>query len=101
MLSADARAEVERIATEAAERAAIGGVSSQGALEQVVKRVLDRYGLGPNAAGLIAAVIAPTYTLATQPAVTAVAAGTVVFVSDAAAGAKFQGSTGAAWVNLG
>lgn len=27
--------------------------------------------------------------------------GRIIFVSDAAAGARFQGSTGAAWVNLG
>jgi len=43
----------------------------------------------------------PNYTTATKPAATAVAPGTVIYVSDGGAGAVFQGSTGAAWVNLG
>jgi hypothetical protein len=42
-----------------------------------------------------------TYTLATRPAATTVPAGTIIYVSDGGAGAVFQGSTGAAWVNLG
>jgi hypothetical protein len=43
--------------------------------------------------------MADTYTVATRP--TGVAPGTVIFVSDAAAGANFQGWSGSAWINLG
>jgi len=43
----------------------------------------------------------PVYTLATRPAASSVPPGTPIFVSDGGAGAVFQGSTGAAWVNLG
>jgi len=43
----------------------------------------------------------PTYTTASKPAAGNVPAGTIIFVSDGGAGAVFQGSTGAAWVNLG
>lgn len=42
----------------------------------------------------------PTFTTATIPAAAAWK-GRIIFVSDGGAGAKFQGSTGAAWVNLG
>lgn len=42
-----------------------------------------------------------TYTVATRPAAADVTQGTVIHVSDGAAGAKFQGSSGGAWVNLG
>jgi len=42
----------------------------------------------------------PTYTVATRPDVT-LNEGGIIYVSDGAAGAKFQGSDGAAWVNLG
>ncbi len=45
-----------------------------------------------------AGILHKTYTVATRPAH---AAGNVIFVSDGGAGAVFQGSTGAAWVNLG
>lgn len=41
-----------------------------------------------------------TYTTAARPAAASWTGG-IIFVSDAAAGAKFQGSDGAAWVNLG
>src|SRR5262245_18978059 len=41
-----------------------------------------------------------TYTVATRPAA-ASWPGSIIYVSDGAAGAKFQGSDGAAWVNLG
>lgn len=41
------------------------------------------------------------YLVATQPTAAQAGEGAIVFVSDAGAGAKFQGSTGAAWVNLG
>lgn len=40
------------------------------------------------------------YTVATRPAA-ADWPGGIIYVSDAAAGAKYQGSDGAAWVNLG
>jgi hypothetical protein len=42
----------------------------------------------------------PTYTVATRPSAAA-RTGQVIFVSDGGAGAVFQGSNGAAWVNLG
>lgn len=40
------------------------------------------------------------YTVATRPAATS-APGAIIYVSDGAAGAKFQGSDGTNWVNLG
>jgi len=40
------------------------------------------------------------YTVATRPAA-ASAPGAVIYVSDGGAGAVFQGSNGASWVNLG
>jgi hypothetical protein len=42
-----------------------------------------------------------TYTVATLPAASAANASSIVYVSDGAAGTKFRGSDGAAWVNLG
>jgi hypothetical protein len=42
----------------------------------------------------------PQYTTATMPQAGA-APQTIIYVSDAAAGAKFQGSNGTAWVSLG
>lgn len=42
----------------------------------------------------------PSYTTAGRPSATAFT-GQMIYVSDGAAGAKFQGSDGAAWVNLG
>jgi len=44
--------------------------------------------------------ILPFYTLATIPLAT-LHEGAIIYVSDAASGANFQGSDGAAWVNLG
>ncbi|TVR78990.1 MAG: hypothetical protein EA405_13655 [Rhodospirillales bacterium] len=41
-----------------------------------------------------------TFTVATRPPA-ADWAGGVIYVSDASTGAKFQGSDGSAWVNLG
>jgi hypothetical protein len=41
-----------------------------------------------------------SFTTATRPAASAWP-GAVIYVSDGAAGAKFQGSDGTAWVNLG
>lgn len=41
-----------------------------------------------------------TYTMATLPAA-ASWTGAIIYVSDGAVGAKFQGSNGAAWVALG
>lgn len=43
----------------------------------------------------------PVYTTATQPTATTANEGTIICVSDAAAGSKFQGSVGGSWVNLG
>ena len=45
--------------------------------------------------------VIPQYVTANKPAASAVMPGTIIFVSDGGAGAVFQGSTGAAWVNLG
>lgn len=42
-----------------------------------------------------------SYTTATKPTAANAGVGAVIFVSDGGAGAVFQGSTGAAWVNLG
>lgn len=42
-----------------------------------------------------------SYTTATRPVASSVGAGTLIYVSDGAAGAKFQGSDGTNWVNLG
>jgi hypothetical protein len=41
-----------------------------------------------------------TYTVATRPAA-ATWPGAIIYVSDAAAGARFQGSDGTAWISLG
>ena len=45
-------------------------------------------------------VVLATYTVATRPAAASWTRG-VIYVSDGGAGAVFQGSNGAAWVNLG
>jgi hypothetical protein len=42
----------------------------------------------------------PTYTLLTLPPATEHAGG-LIYVSDAASGAKFKGSDSVSWVNLG
>lgn len=42
-----------------------------------------------------------TFTTATKPTAAAIGAGGIIFVSDGAAGAKFQGSDGTNWLNLG
>jgi hypothetical protein len=44
---------------------------------------------------------APSFTTATRPTAAQAGAGAIIFVSDAAAGSNFQGSTGTAWVSLG
>lgn len=46
---------------------------------------------------------APTYTSATRPGDGKVTGGTIIFVSDATAGQRYQGwdATAAAWVPLG
>lgn len=41
------------------------------------------------------------FTIATRPAATAVRTGTIIFVSDAADGSRFQGSDGTNWKTLG
>lgn len=43
----------------------------------------------------------PTYTLATRPAAGDVNAPTVIYVSDAVDGQRFQGSDGTNWKTLG
>lgn len=43
----------------------------------------------------------PVYTVATMPAASTANQGTIICVSDAAAGSKFQGSVGGSWVSLG
>ncbi len=43
---------------------------------------------------------AATYTQSTRPLASSVTPGTIIFVSDASVGSKFQGSTGSSWVNL-
>jgi hypothetical protein len=72
-----------------------------GALLQALQLILVKLAARVNASypkdgseGLTA------YTVATRPAAT-VAPGAIIYVSDAAAGAKFQGSDGTNWVNLG
>ncbi len=45
-------------------------------------------------------VIPRSFTTATRPAA-ASSTGAVIYVTDAAAGSKFQGSDGASWVSLG
>ena len=42
----------------------------------------------------------PTFTTATQPTVSSFT-GAIIYVSDASAGSKFQGSDGSSWVSLG
>jgi len=44
---------------------------------------------------------APVVTAATRPTAAQAGQGAIIFVSDAAAGSNFQGSTGTAWVSLG
>lgn len=70
-------------------------------LVQALTRVLINMALRINGAlpkdgseGLTA------YTVATRPSA-AGRDGAIIYVSDAGAGAKFQGSNGATWVNLG
>lgn len=43
----------------------------------------------------------PTCTLATRPAASSVTVGSMVFVSDAVDGQRFQGSDGTNWKTLG
>jgi hypothetical protein len=45
--------------------------------------------------------ILPSYTVATIPSAATSLTGAIIFVSDAASGANFQGCTGTVWVNLG
>lgn len=60
-------------------------------LTQILARVLFDLGQQPRC---------PEFTVATIPAA-ADWKGRIIFVSDGGAGAKFQASTGSAWVNLG
>lgn len=43
----------------------------------------------------------PTCTVATRPSASAVTVGSMVFVSDATDGQRFQGSDGSTWKTLG
>jgi len=43
----------------------------------------------------------PSFTTTTRPAASNVVAGTIIFVSDATDGQRFQGSDGASWKILG
>lgn len=47
---------------------------------------------------MTAPLVLPTYTVATRPTATS---GQLIYVSDGAAGARFQGSHANAWINLG
>jgi hypothetical protein len=69
-----------------------GSVSLDGIIKQLGARIarLELGSIGP-----------PVYTTATRPGPTTVRAGTIVYVSDAAAGSKMQYSDGAAWQPLG
>lgn len=73
---------------------ALGRLENEGDLERWLQAALDRLGIGK----------APDrprrFTTATLPAANK-NEGLVVYVSDAAAGSKFQGSDGTSWVALG
>jgi hypothetical protein len=74
---------------------ALGGLQNEEQLQAFIRETLDRLGVRPASLRL------PTYTTATRPAATTANAGMPIYVSDAAAGSKFQGSNGTAWVSLG
>lgn len=78
-----------------------------GALLDALTRTLIRHATRINQAlpkegseAMTAPLLLATYTTATRPAAGAWAGGTI-YVSDAAAGSKFQGSDGTSWVSLG
>lgn len=73
----------------------IGNLETEGDLEQWLKYALDRLGIHTGPAR------PPRFLTANLPAASAANEGLVVYVPDAAAGARFQGSTGSAWVPLG
>lgn len=66
------------------------------ALGYRLNRTLPKDGSEAMTAPLVLA----TYTVATRPAAASWTGG-IIYVSDGGAGAVFQGSNGAAWVNLG
>jgi hypothetical protein len=74
---------------------ALGRLQNEVDLENFLRETLDRLGVRPSSLRL------PTYTTATRPAATTANAGMPIYVSDAAAGSKYQGSDGSAWVSLG
>jgi hypothetical protein len=74
---------------------ALGRLKDEVDLENFLREMLDRLGVRPSSLRL------PTYTMATLPPATTANAGMPVYVSDAAAGSKYQGSDGSAWVSLG
>jgi hypothetical protein len=74
---------------------ALGGLQNEEQLQAFIRETLDRLGVRPASLRL------PTYTTATRPPATTANAGMPIYVSDAAAGSKFQGSNGTAWVSLG
>lgn len=61
-----------------------------------INKVLPMDGTEPMTGPLMLA----TFTVATRPTASSWT-GSIIFVSDGAAGAKFQGSDGTNWVNLG
>lgn len=73
---------------------ALGNLQTEGDLEQWVKRLLDRLGIRPQQQ-------IPRFLVATRPAASAANEGLLIYVKDAAAGSKFQGSDGSSWVSLG
>lgn len=74
---------------------ALGNLQNEDDLQNFIRVVLDRLGIRQTNYRL------PTYTTTTRPAASAKNAGMAIYVSDAAAGSKFQGSDGSSWVSLG
>jgi hypothetical protein len=64
-----------------------------------VNRTLPKDGTEPMTAPL--ELMTYTDTPDTKPAAAAANAGSIIYVSDGGAGAKFRGSDGTSWVNLG
>lgn len=71
---------------------AIGSLASEQDLENFVRRLFDRWGANRFRP--------PRYLTAKRPAA-ADKEGLIIYVPDAAAGSKYQGSDGASWVSLG
>ena len=80
-------------------------VENQGVADDQQIRTLIQQELGRSAMQILVKQLQggphPTFTTATRPAATSKNAGTIIFVSDGAAGSKFQGSDGSSWLGLG